>query len=248
MEYAEQNIKLTVTYDGTNYFGWQTQTGFTTIQEVLETVLERMYAKRIVLRYSSRTDSGVHALDQTASFVGTDRFAPSQLQIAINSQLPPDIVIKNVEFVDSKFDARRPLKKTYLYQIYNSSTRSPFLLNRAWWVKFPLDLKKLERALNFFEGTKDFTSFMASDCQIKTTVRTIESAKLDVSDNMISIRLTANGFLKQMVRNIVGTCVDISRGKCEVEDLPRIINARDRTQAGKTAPAYALYLEKVYYE
>jgi tRNA pseudouridine38-40 synthase len=150
--------------------------------------------------------------------------------------------------VDSAFDPRRSVKKTYFYLISNSRIRDPFTLDRVWWLRYKLNKNKMLEALEFFKGKKDFKAFMASGSDAKSTIREIYDISFFDSGDDMKISFTGNGFLKQMIRNIVGTVVDVGRGRFELEDVLRILDSKDRIFAGVTAPAHALYLDKVYYE
>lgn len=239
---------LTISYVGTAYCGWQVQEGQSTVQGTIEGLLQKIFGKRIVLRYASRTDSGVHALGQVAGFCCDSKYSAEQIQKMLNTQLPNDIVVKDVSVVDSSFDPRRSLKKTYFYLISNSKIRDPFTLDRVWWLRYKLNKNKMLAALELFKGKKDFKAFMASGSDVKSTIREIYDISFFDSGEDLKISFTGNGFLKQMIRNIVGTVVDIGRGRFEVDDVLRILESKDRVFAGVTAPAHALYLEKVYYE
>jgi tRNA pseudouridine38-40 synthase len=233
---------------GTAYCGWQVQEGQSTVQGTIEELLKKIFGKRIVLRYASRTDSGVHALGQVAGFYCDSKYSAEQIQKMLNTQLPNDIVVKDVSVVDNSFDPRRSLKKTYFYLISNSKIRDPFTLDRVWWLRYKLNKNKMLAALELFKGKKDFKAFMASGSDVKSTIREIYDISFFDSGEDLKISFTGNGFLKQMIRNIVGTVVDIGRGRFEVDDVLRILESKDRVFAGVTAPAHALYLEKVYYE
>ncbi|MBN1115317.1 MAG: tRNA pseudouridine(38-40) synthase TruA [Oligoflexia bacterium] len=240
--------KLVISYVGTAYYGWQVQKDLPTVQGNVEALLEKVFKQKISLRYSSRTDTGVHALGQVASFHGDKEWKPSALKMALNTQLPPDIVVRSVEIMPDDFDARRASKKTYYYLINNTSTRNPFGLDRVWWVKQRLDIQKMRKAIEYLRGERDFSGFMGSGSDIKTTIRTIYQMELTEKNGYIRLTVTAGGFLKQMVRNITGTLVDIGRGRFSPEYIREILASGDRKKAGVAAPACGLYLEKVYYD
>jgi tRNA pseudouridine38-40 synthase len=239
---------LIVSYVGTGYSGWQVQPGQNTIQGAIEELLQRIFGTRICLRYASRTDSGVHALAQVAGFSCESNYSSDQIQKMLNTQLPNDIVIKDAKIVSDDFDPRKSLKKTYFYLINNSKIRDPFTLDRVWWLRYELNKNKILQALELFKGKKDFKAFMASGSDAKSTIREIYDIVFQDFGDDIKISFTGSGFLKQMIRNIVGTVVDIGRGRFEVEDVLRILESKNRIYAGVTAPAHGLYLEKVYYE
>jgi tRNA pseudouridine38-40 synthase len=243
-----KSYKMTVSYVGTEYCGWQVQTGLTTIQGVIESLLSTVFDRRIVLRYASRTDSGVHALGQVAGFTCESKFTAQDIQKILNTQLPNDIVVKNVEEVSLDFDPRRTKRKTYFYLIDNSPVRDPFRVNRVWWVRQKLNKNKMLEALEFFKGKKDFMAFMGSGSGAKTTIREIYDISVYEKGDVMKISFTGNGFLKQMIRNIIGTVVEVGRGRFEPEDIKTMLESKDRRKAGVTAPPYGLYLERVYYE
>lgn len=242
------NYKMIISYLGTNYRGWQTQKKGNSIQEQLENILEKIFKERVKLKYSSRTDAGVHAHHQVANFIQINKMEPSRLRFAINTQIPEDIVVKNIELVDMSFDARRAVKKTYKYLIDIAPTRSPFRMYRYFRPKTDLDVTKIKEAIPFFIGVKDYKSFMAVDGCAKTTVRTIYDFHLTEYKDKLVFTITGSGFLKQMVRNIVGTILEVAKGRIEVEDIENIFKSCDRRSAGPTAPGYGLYLHKVFYE
>ena len=242
------NYRLLITYIGTAYKGWQIQPTSPTVQGTIEDLLLKMFKTRIVLKYASRTDAGVHALGQVANFCCESKYDERAIMLMLNTQLPPDIVIKSVEKVPLDFDARRSTKKTYYYLIHNSKVKDPFKLEREWWVPQKLNKNDMLSAFEIFKGKKDFKAFMSSGGGAKTTIRDIHSIDLVEEGEQLKIYFTANGFLKQMVRNIVGTVVDVGKGRFKVEDVREMLNSYDRTKAGVTAPAHGLYLERVYYE
>lgn len=244
----ERTYKLTIAYVGANYCGWQVQPGELTIQGVIEDLLLKVFGKRVVLRYASRTDSGVHALGQIASFRVESDFDAEKMQQMLNTQLPNDVVIKKTELSPDDFDARRAIKKTYYYLIDTSEIRDPFLLGRAWWVKYKLNKNDMLECLKVFLGENDFNAFMGSGSDVKTTIRHMYDITLSEEGTLIKISFTANGFLKQMIRNIVGTVVETGRGRFTVEDVKKMLESKDRRNAGVTAPPYGLYLERIYYE
>jgi len=239
---------MIISYVGDNFKGWQVQKNHKTIQEEIEKILEKIYKQKIILAYSSRTDSGVHANGQVANFKAENKLTISKLQCALNTQINSDIVIKDICIVADSFDARRSKCKEYKYLIDTSELRNPFRKQRFWRVRYKLDIDKIKEGIILFKGKKDFKSFMAIDGEAKTTVREIYDFYLTEYYDKLEFTILGNGFLKQMIRNIIGTLVELGRGKISLEDINRIILAKDRRQAGPTAPAYGLYLNKVYYE
>lgn len=242
------NYKILISYIGTDYKGWQVQPNSPTIQGVIEELLLKIFKQRIVLFYSSRTDAGVHALGQVANFICEPKYDERAILLMLNTQLPEDIVVKSVEKVPMEFNSRHAKRKTYYYRIHNSKVKDPFKLNRVWWIPQKLNKNDMLEALELFKGRRDFNSFMSSGGGAKTTIREIYEVSLIEKDDEIWIYFTANGFLKQMVRNIVGTVVDIGKGRYKACEVSNMLAACDRTKAGVTAPSRGLYLEKVVYE
>ena len=261
-----RNIKLIIEYDGTNYAGWQIQKSpqsivhspqTKTIQETIEKVLEKILQEKVKVTGSGRTDSGVHALAQTANFRTSSPLPVSKIQKALNSLLPKDISIKEAEEADKDFHSRYSAKsKTYRYFILNSETRSAFLNKYAWHIPYRLNVSLMRKEAGALLGRHDFKSFCASGSSVKTTVRTIKKISVKealspqlsaLSSPAIIIEIEANGFLYNMVRNIVGTLVEIGRGKFPEGNLKKILLAKNRKQAGPTAPAQGLFLVEVKY-
>jgi len=242
------NYKMVISYVGDNFKGWQVQKNHKTVQQEIENILERIYKKRIILRYSSRTDSGVHAYCQVASFKAENKLTVLKLQMALNTQIDKDIVVKSIEIVNDNFDARKSKYKEYKYLIDTGGIRNPFRKNRFWRVRYVLDIEIIKQGVKLFIGKKDFRSFMAVDGEAKTTVREVYDFYLTQYDDKLEFTIKADGFLKQMVRNIIGTVLDLGRGRFKIEDIDNIFKAKDRAKAGTTAPAYGLYLNKVFYE
>ncbi|KKR32788.1 MAG: tRNA pseudouridine synthase A [Candidatus Gottesmanbacteria bacterium GW2011_GWC2_39_8] len=248
------NIKLKLQYDGTNYSGWQIQPKAATVEKVVTDCIERIFQEKIKLVGATRTDAGVHALGQTANFK-TSRIdkMPSERQLlrSLNCLLPKDISVLEVETVDENFHSRFDAKgKIYKYQIWSSSVPSPFFYRYCWKIRYnpPLDLEAMNFAGKFLKGEKDFTSFQGAGCDAKTSVRRIDRVEFKNNGNILEIWIEGSGFLKYMVRNIVGTLVNIGRGLTSPEQMEHIINAKDRKAAGETAPAQGLYLMEVTYK
>ncbi len=247
-----RNIKLTIAYDGTNYLGWQRQKSGPTIQGVLEETLARLLGHRIKLRAAGRTDAGVHALGQVANFLTTNKMPLKDLHRALNALLPKDIAIVKVEEVPIKFNAQYDAKhKTYFYQIYNHPIRHPLWRLYSWWVPQKLDLEAMKACLPLFLGQKDFASFRKTGSDIRTTVRTVYSVNLKRAvgiANMLRFEISARGFLRYMVRNIVGALVEVGLHRLTPEELKQIMEAKDRSLAPPPAPPQGLFLKEVVYE
>ncbi len=243
------NILLTISYDGTNYFGWQRQKNQITVQEEIETALSKLMKKDIEVRGASRTDTGVHAYSQAAFFKTETTIPVEKLPYAINSFLPDDIVVINARLVSDEFHPQYSvIKKTYQYKILNSEFRDPKLRNYAEFERKPLDISKMQEACKYFIGTFDFNAFCASGSTAKTTVRTIFDLSVSKNGDIIDIEVTGNGFLYNMVRIIAGTLIYVGSGKIKPQDIKNIIESKDRTLAGKTASACGLTLMKIYYK
>jgi len=242
------NIKLTIEYDGTNYCGWQIQPNGQTIQQVLEQGLETILGVRTRLNGSGRTDAGVHALGQVANFVFAGEMDLSRLQKGLNALTPPDIIIKKVEPVADSFDARRDGRsRLYMYRIWNHPFPSAFHRRFSWHVYDPLDLSSIQEAIRCLEGEHNFASFQAVGCDAAHPVRKIYSNALTREGDFLVYTVEATAFLRHMVRNIVGTLVEVGRGERSPAAFAELLQAQDRTRAGPTAPPHGLFLAEVKY-
>jgi tRNA pseudouridine38-40 synthase len=244
-----RNIRLTIEYDGGAYCGWQRQINGLSIQQVIEECIGRMTGEEIRVIGSGRTDAGVHALNQVAHFRTASRLGEWNLLMGINSLLPADIVVRELSEVPDAFHARYDaLSKVYLYRICNRPVRSALERSSAWFVWEPLDLVKIDAALDVFRGTHDFTSFCSTHADGTDRIRTILAiAAIRDPSGMVDITIEADGFLRYMVRTIVGTLVDVGRGKSTAGEVAAILAAKDRRRAGITAPPQGLYLKEVKY-
>jgi tRNA pseudouridine38-40 synthase len=243
-----RNIKLTIEYDGTGYHGWQVQPNVRTIQGVLEGKLEQITGERVRLIASSRTDAGVHALGQVANFKTHSSLDARSFLRALNSLLPEDIRVKEVEGVDESFHARfRAKGKIYEYRIFNGELPTPFYRHFSWFVPGKLDLTRMREAAMKLVGRHDFSSFCSSGSDHATPIREIYGIKVERRGELIVIWIEANAFLKQMIRNIVGTLVDVGKRKLTPSQFGRIFEARDRRRASIAAPARGLFLVRVNY-
>ena len=244
-----RNIKLLIEYDGTNYHGWQIQPNGITVQEVLQENLAIMTRQRVRLIGSGRTDAGVHALGQVANFQTSASIPLEGFHRGLNSLLPPDIIVKSVEEVAPDFNAQLLAKrKTYLYVILNREVPSAIHRNYSWHYPVPLDPEPMQVSAQLLVGKKNFASFQAADADTINPVREVFRADwLTGKAPLLCFAIEAGGFLKQMVRNLVGTLVDVGRGKISTGDFEGILNAQDRRQAKMTAPPQGLFLVKVEY-
>jgi tRNA pseudouridine38-40 synthase len=246
---AMRNIKLTIEYDGKNYLGWQVQPKGATVQGLIEEQLKRLTGETVHLTGSGRTDAGVHAMGQVAHFKTQRPMDCSTIQRALNGLLPADIVILKVEEVDQDFHARRNCRsKVYEYRILNRSLRSVFHREHTWHIPQKLDFEEMKKATQALVGEHDFSSFRSVGSPTRTAVRKVIRAEWKRSrEGLLTFEIEASGFLKQMVRAIVGTLVEVGRGKLGPEDVQRILEFKDRRKAGPTAPAQGLFLMKVKY-
>ena len=243
-----RNIKLVIEYDGTSYHGWQSQNNALAVQDVIEKAIMTLTGEKCSLIGSGRTDAGVHALGQVANFITNSNIPAEKFSYALNNILPDDIVIRSSKQVPESFHARfNAIGKKYRYVIYNSRQRSALHRNRAYFVPYSLELHLMEKAMEYFVGTHDFTAFKASDSSVKTSVRTITGTWLKKEDEIITFEVAGNGFLYNMVRIIAGTIIEAGMGKIAPDSIPYIIESRDRKKAGRTAPPHGLYLMEVYY-
>lgn len=243
-----RSIKLLIEYDGTHFCGWQRQVEGRTVQEEIEKALEKVIKEPVKIHGAGRTDAGVHALGQTASFHANITVPVDKIPIALNSILPEDISILGASEVDESFHARYAAKgKKYIYQIYNSPLRSPLLRNYAYFVSQPLDIGKMQEAGQYFLGTHDFKGFMASGSSVQDSIRTLYKLDVYFHEKIIKIEVEGNGFLYNMVRIIAGTLVEVGKGKIDPKDIKQIIASGIRDLAGPTAPAQGLYLGEVIY-
>ena len=241
--------KITLEYDGTNYAGWQYQPHQLTIQEVVEKALEQITQCRISIIGAGRTDAGVHALGQVFSFQAEKALSPHEWIRGLNGLLPPDIATQQAEEVSDMFHARySAIGKIYEYRILLAPHRSALERHRLWHIPQKLDVNAMEEAGKYFIGTHDFSSFQNSPTDTKNPICTVKSFTLNLKDSLLCIQVQANRFLKQMVRSMVGTLVEVGLGKRQEVDLKQILETKDRRAAGKTAPPHGLYLLKVLYD
>lgn len=246
------NLKLVLQYDGTAYVGWQRQGTGVSIQSLLEDALEPIEGSPVVVHGAGRTDAGVHALAQTATVWLTATRSPAVLARALNAVLPPDVRVLDVQQVDPGFHARfSATGKAYEYRIVNAPLVSPFLHRYAWHVKQPLDVGVMREAAAALIGAHDFAAFQGSRSAVSSAIRTVRSLECEEgsgSDRPLVVRIEGDGFLRHMVRNIVGTLVEVGSGRWPAGRVSAILGSRDRTRAGPTAPAHGLYLVRVDYE
>lgn len=244
-----RNFKMIVEYDGTAYCGWQRQENGVTIQQMLEEAIQLITGEKVAVIGSGRTDAGVHALNQVGSFRCSTKLPVNKIFMGMNSVLPPDIVVKALEEVANDFNALRDAKsKIYVYKICNQRLRPALGRNYFWHIRFSLDIASMKKAAKLLIGTHDFSCFCATGTDVKDRVRTIVDVEIKTrEEGLMEIKVESHGFLKYMVRNIIGTLVEVGRGKRKPEEMKSIIESRDRTVAGVTAPACGLFLKEVKY-
>ncbi len=243
-----RNIKLIIEYDGKGFNGWQKQPDRLNIQGEIEKAIEEITGEKVDLTASGRTDAGVHSLGQTANFKTDSKIPTEKFAKAINSRLKKSIVIKSAEEVDEKFHSRYSVKsKTYRYIINNSENGTAIYRGLEYHVPMKLDYEKMNEAIKYFIGEHDFKAFKASGTSSKSSVRKIFDGSVRKEGERVIIEVTGTGFLYNMVRIISGTLLDVGLGKIKPEDIPSIIESKDRTKAGKTLPAHGLYLLQVNY-
>jgi tRNA pseudouridine38-40 synthase len=266
-----RTIKLLLHYEGTEYAGWQVQDNAATVQELIEHALTTILRERIHVAGASRTDSGVHALGQVAAFRTSDTIPLKRLLRSLNGILPRDVRAMDAVEAADDFDPRFAKEKTYRYALACGRCLSPFQRRYTWHIKESLDFRGMQEAAGALVGEHDFSSFVASGGGEKSHVRKISSIDFGLggiinpcleeicfergdhdageafSENTVHFDITANGFLYKMVRNIIGTLVEVGRGKIGPETMPEILDAKDRSRAGPTAPAHGLCLLSVRY-
>ena len=250
-------VLLKISFLGTNYCGYQVQPNGVTVQQKLNEATKQLFGYDCDIVGCSRTDSGVHANEfcvavtkKKESFLETT-VPVNKIAQALSVRLPEDISVISAEEVDDSFHPRYDVKyKEYVYQIWNSPARNPFLADRSWHCPKLIDcegFENMKRAAAMLVGKHDFSSYMAADSKIKDTARTVYNAGFTREGNLITFRVSADGFLYNMVRIFVGTLVDVGYGRISADDIVRITEARDRSQAGSTAPPHGLFLNKVVY-
>jgi len=242
-----KRVKLTASYDGTDHHGFQIQNNVPTIQGDIEKAFLKLFDKDIKVFGCSRTDAGVHAINFVLHADIPSFFPTDKLHLALNTFLPDSISIKYGEEVSEDFHARFScVEKTYRYLIINTKIRDPFYKCRAWHFPYPLNVEIMNNAANDLIGQQDFVSFMAQGSPVSSTVRTIRECHIVRNGDEVELFITADGFLYNMVRIITGTLAEIGSGKSDIS-VKKIIEAKDRTKAGITAPPHGLYLYEVKY-
>lgn len=243
-----RNIKLIISYDGSNYYGWQKQTKLPTIQEEIEKAIFSVTGETVDLVGSGRTDTNVHAIGQVANFKTSSLIDTNKIKLALNAHLSSDIRILDSEEIDLEFNSRFSSKrKTYLYQIYNDRISSPFYDRYAYHIPYELDIELMRDALARIEGEHDFKAFMSSNSMVKSTVRTIYDTCIEKNNNLIKIEITGNGFLYNMIRIIIGTIIEIGNKRKDISCIDEALVSGERSVLGPTAKPQGLFLKEVVY-
>lgn len=243
-----RNVLLKLRYDGSQFHGWQVQKNAYTVQEALQDALEKVFSERYDVKGCSRTDSGVHANVYFVTFKTEKGIPCEKILTALNTYLPKSVCVFECEDTAEDFHPRYSCKsKEYVYKIYNAKIRNPFCENRTMFYPYKLDEKYLDEQAQAFVGTHDFKGFCAKRTDVEDTVRTVYYANVKRDGDFVIFTVCADGFLYNMVRIMVGTLLFIAQGKIKKDELPKIIDEKDRNSAGKTASPYGLYLNKVEY-
>lgn len=244
-----KNIALRLRYDGSRYHGWQVQKNAITVAQTMEEALAKVCGERVKLTGCGRTDAGVHALRYCANFHSDCTVPVDRMPLALNSRLPDDIAVVDAVEVPDDFNAIGScVKKEYVYKILNRRIPDPFLANRVCFYPQRLDISLMQAAARAFEGTHDFKAVRSEGTQTKTTVRTVYWCRAEKDGDLITVSICANGFLYNMCRAMVGTMVYASYGKLIPEEIPALLEKRDRRLTGPTMPPQGLYLNRVWYD
>lgn len=243
-----EKILLCISYVGTGYHGWQVQKNAVTVQQKMQDAIEQILGKRYDLTGCSRTDAGVHANEYYCAFVSEKEIDTYALPKALNAVLPFDIAVKSAKTVPMDFHPRYSAKaKEYIYIIHNSSLRDPFYYERAMQVMGKLNIEEMKKAAEYFLGSHDFSAFCAAGGSVKDKTRNIKSLAISKNSDKITISVSADGFLYNMVRIIAGTLIAVGKGDIAAESIGEIIESRNREMAGPTAKPCGLYLNRVFY-
>lgn len=250
----QRNLKMILSYDGAEFSGWQVQPDAVTVQGTLASAIGRITGEKVLPQGSGRTDAGVHALAQVMTFVTFSAVPTENFQKALNDNLPASVRVLDVKEMPAEFHARHSARrKTYRYRIYREAICPPFLARYVWHYPYPLNEDAMASAAGLVAGEHDFTSFAAvdpergRDGEPVSNVRTIFSSAWERVGDEVIYTVRGSGFLHHMVRNLVGTLILVGRGTLQVDDVTRILEARNRSAAGATAPAAGLYLVEVEY-
>ena len=244
-----RNIAIRIMYDGANYHGWQMQKSVATVQGTIESALSKLTGSSVKLSGCGRTDAGVHAERYCANFKTDSRIPVERLPLAVNTLLPPDIAVLRAMQAPDGFDANLScIKKEYAYRIINSRIRNPFYANRAYFYPGRLNVETMREAARHFVGTHDFASVRSVGTETKTTIRTVHWYEVEEVDGIIELRVCANGFLYNMARAMAGTLIYASEGKIRPDEIPQLLEQRDRRLTGPTVPPQGLYMTRIWYD
>lgn len=244
-----RRILLKIRYNGASFVGWQVQKNGCSVQGTMQDALEEIYGSRPNVTGCSRTDSGVHAIEYCLCYDAPREMELRRILPALNTVLPDTVSVRSCHAVEDDFHPRYDaVGKEYIYRIYDGYAKDPFKKGFAYHEKRVLDVELMDRAAKCFVGTHDFEAFMSVGSKIKDTVRTIYYAQVQRIGEEVVFRIAGDGFLYNMVRIMAGTLLFIALGRIKIEDLPAIIEKKDRSNCGKTMPAYGLYLNRVFYD
>ena len=245
-----KNFAVRLMYDGTRYHGWQVQKSDVTVAGTIEEALSKLCEHPVKVHGCGRTDAGVHAERYCFNFKSSTNIPPERLPLALNSLLPNDIAAQDATLAPDDFDANLScLKKEYTYRIFNARIRNPFLSNRAFFYPQHMDIEKMQEAAKHFVGTHDFAAVRSVGTETKTTIRTVYWYDVEVMEqNIIELRACANGFLYNMARAMAGTLLYVSEGKISPDELPELLQRKDRRLTGPTVPPGGLYLSRIWYD
>ena len=244
------NIAVRLMFDGKRYHGWQVQKSDITVAGTIEEALSKLCDHQVKVHGCGRTDAGVHAERYCFNFKSTTNIPPDRLPYALNSLLPNDIAVQNALYVSDDFDANLScIKKEYTYRIYNSRLRDPFLSDRVYFYPQKVNISAMQSAAKHFIGTHDFAAVRSVGTETKTTVRTVYWYEIEaLENNIIEMRACANGFLYNMARAMVGTLLYVSEGKISPDEVPLLLQEKDRRLTGPTVPPEGLYLSRIWYD
>ncbi|MDO4174809.1 MAG: tRNA pseudouridine(38-40) synthase TruA [Eubacteriales bacterium] len=243
------NIAIILSYDGTAYHGWQAQRNAVTVQQTVTEAIAALLGQEVSVSGVGRTDAGVHARRYVANFHADCTIPMDRLPLAINSHLPMDIAVSGAAVVPDSFDARFCCtRKEYTYLIHPGTIRDPFAVSRSYFYPYPLDVAAMQQAAQYFIGRQDFAAVRSMGTPVKSTVREIFTCEVDQVGSYIRIRVSADGFLYNMVRAISGTLLYVGQGKFPPQEVRRILDCGDRKQAGPTLPPQGLYMSRLWYD
>lgn len=245
---SRAKVLVTLSYDGTRYHGFQVQQNALSVCEVLQNALEQLYGTRPPVKGCSRTDAGVHATGYCVSYEQPKPIDPFKLPLALNRFLPPDVRAHHARWVDDEFHARySSISKEYRYRVRASAVDSPFDSAYCWRIARKLDVEAMHRAAQYVVGTHDFCAFMSTGSKVEDTVRTVFFFRVKQEGEIITFHISADGYLYNMVRILVGTLIDVGAGRKRPEEMKQVLEGKDRSKAGDTAPAKGLFLHCVHY-